>query len=69
MKNLHRFMTVVLCCATLYFFATAEKDLDLVFGLCLLLGAAIFCCFGIMEEQKEEISKLKRRLLNHIKTF
>lgn len=62
MKNFHRLMTVVFCSATLFFFVTAQKDLDLGFGLFMLIVSFIFCCFSIMEEQKEEISRLRNKV-------
>ena len=61
MKNLNRFIVVLLCGLTFYQMYTAKSDMDLVLGILLLLMAIIFMCFVIIEEQKEEITELKRK--------
>jgi hypothetical protein len=69
MKNFNRLVMVVLCCATLFFFVTANTDMDLAFGLCMLEGAVIFMCFSIIEEQKEEISRLRKGIHSYQKSM
>jgi heme/copper-type cytochrome/quinol oxidase subunit 4 len=60
MKTISRILSVVLGFLSIYLFMTAEVDNDIVIGFVVFLGSFIFLCFNVMDEQKEEIEKLKK---------
>jgi uncharacterized membrane protein HdeD (DUF308 family) len=63
MKIVNGIMSVILGILAVYLFVTAEVDNDIVMGVMVLIGGFLFLCFMIMEEQKEEIEKL-RKIIN-----
>jgi uncharacterized membrane protein HdeD (DUF308 family) len=63
MRIINGIVSVVMGILSVYLFLTAEVDHDIVIGVIVLLGGFIFLCFMIMDEQKEEIEKL-RNIIN-----
>ncbi len=63
MKIVNGIMSVILGIISVYLFVTAEVDNDIVIGAMVLIGGFLFLCFMIMDEQKEEIEKL-RKIIN-----
>ena len=59
MKVISRVLSVVLGILSVFLFVTSKVDNDLVIGFVVFLGSFIFLCFAIMDEQKEEIERLK----------
>ena len=41
---------------------TAKSDLDLIYMFIVLMGSIVFICFMIIEEQKEEVERLKQNI-------
>ena len=63
MKVFHGVISVLLGVAALYLmFIKAETDMDFIGGFVVLMGAIVFMCFMIMEEQKQEIERLRREI-------
>ena len=63
MKLFHGIISVLLGVAALYLmFIKAETDMDFIGGFVVLMGAIVFMCFMIMEEQKQEIERLRREI-------
>jgi uncharacterized membrane protein (GlpM family) len=63
MKLFHGIISVLLGMAALYLmFIKAETDMDFIAGFVVLMGAIVFMCFMIMEEQKQEIERLRREI-------
>ena len=64
MKILNGSLSVVLGIAAMYFmfFGPTSND-NLIIGFILLLGSIIFILFMILEEQKDEIARLRHTLL------
>ena len=64
MKILNGSLSVVLGIAAMYFmFFGPTSQNNLIVGFILLLGSIIFILFMILEEQKDEIAKLRHTLL------
>jgi hypothetical protein len=59
MKVISRVLSVVLGILSVFLFVTSKVDNDIVIGFVVFLGSFIFLCFAIMDEQKEEIERLK----------
>ena len=63
MKLFHGIVSVLLGIVALYLmFIKAETDMDFIGGFVVLMGAIVFMCFMIMEEQKQEIERLRREI-------
>lgn len=62
MRVINGVMSVLLGLVSVFLFVTAEVDNDIVMGVVVLMGAFIFLCFMIMDEQKEEIENLRKRI-------
>jgi len=60
MKNLNRFIAIVLCVVTWYQMFMDKTNQGLILGFFTLFGAMLFMCFAIMAEQKEEIERLRK---------
>ena len=64
MKILNGSLSVVLGIAAMYFmFFGPTSQNNLIIGFILLLGSIIFILFMILEEQKDEIARLRHTLL------
>lgn len=64
MKVVNGIISVILGIGSLYeMFIKAQTDQDFILGFGLLLMAIIFMCFMIMEEQKEEVERLRHQIL------
>jgi hypothetical protein len=64
MKLLSGIISVILGFMSLYImFVKAKTDVEMGVGFGVLLAAIIFICFMIMEEQKQEIERLRGKLL------
>jgi hypothetical protein len=64
MKILNGIISVLLGLGSLYImFVRAKTDIELGVGFGVLLMSIIFMCFMIMEEQKEEIERLRHNIL------
>lgn len=67
MKVFHGIMSVLLSLSSVYLmFIWAKTDMDFVCGFLVLIMAALFLMFMIIEERNEEISRLRRILDNKI---
>lgn len=67
MKVFHSVMSVLLSLSSVYLmFIWAKTDMDFVCGFLVLIMAALFLMFMIIEERNEEISRLRRILNNKI---
>ena len=63
MRLFHGIVSVLLGLVALYLmFIKAETDMDFIAGFVVLMGAIVFMCFMIMEEQKQEIERLRREI-------
>ena len=63
MKIVNGIISVLLGVLALYLMFTAKSNLDLTCMFIVLMGAIVFMCFMIIEEQKEEIHRLKMNQL------
>lgn len=59
MKVISRVLSVILGILSVFLFVNSKVDNDIVIGFVVFLGSFIFLCFAIMDEQKEEIERLK----------
>jgi len=64
MKNLNRILSLVFSLAAPGFLFVYNSDKAFMFGWASILLAIIFMCFAIMEEQKEEIERLRKKIMN-----
>ena len=62
MKIVNGIISVLLGVLALYLMFTSKSNLDLVYMFIVLMGAIVFMCFMIMEEQKEEVERLRRKI-------
>ena len=60
MKNLSRFIAIVLCLVTWYQMFMDMSNEGLIIGFFTLFGAMLFMCFAIIAEQKEQIERLRK---------
>ena len=61
MKIVNGIISVLLGLLSLYMmFVRAKNDIDLGIGFGVLLAAIIFMCFMLLEEQKEEVERLRK---------
>jgi hypothetical protein len=64
MKIINGIISVVLGFVSLFImFVKAKSDVEMGVGFGVLLAAIIFMCFMIMEEQKEEVERLRGLIL------
>jgi ribose/xylose/arabinose/galactoside ABC-type transport system permease subunit len=64
MKIVNGIISVVLGLLSLYMmFVKAKNDIDLGIGFGILLMAIIFMCFMLLEEQKEEVERLRKIIM------
>lgn len=64
MKIINGIISVVLGFVSLYImFVKAKSDVEMGIGFGVLLAATVFMCFMIMEEQKEEVERLRGLIL------
>ena len=64
MKTFNGIMSVLLGLASMYLmFIWAKTDMDFVCGFMVLMMAALFLMFMILEERNEEIKQLRRTIL------
>lgn len=62
MKIINGIISVLLGILALYLMFTAQCNQDLIFMVIVLMGAIVFMCFMIMEEQKQEVERLRRQI-------
>jgi len=62
MKILNGIISVLLGILAMYLMFTAKSNLDLIYMFIVLMGAIVFICFMIIEEQKEEIERLRQNI-------
>ena len=67
MKHFHAIMTIILSVAAATILFTANASLDLWMGLVAMLTAIIFMTFTIIEEQRDEIKRLRNKPWNNKK--
>jgi uncharacterized membrane protein (GlpM family) len=70
MKILNGIISVLLGVLSLYLmFVTSQTDQDIILGFIVLLTSAIFMCFMIIGEQKDEIEELRSTIfkINNIR--
>jgi multisubunit Na+/H+ antiporter MnhB subunit len=64
MKTFNGIISVLLGLLSMYLmFIWAKTDMDFVCGFLVLIMAALFLLFMIIEERNEEISQLRRTIL------
>ena len=64
MKVLNGSISVLLGLLALYLmFISAKTDQDIILGFMVLLMSIIFLCFMMMEEQKNEVERLRHIIL------
>lgn len=63
MKILHGIISVLLNIGAAYMFFFAKQDQHLVYGFILLLMAMLFLCFMMLEEKKQEVEQLRKKLM------
>jgi hypothetical protein len=63
MKVLNGIISVLLGIGSLYTMFKAKTDAEFGIGFGILLMAIIFMCFMIIEEQKEEVERLRYQIL------
>jgi hypothetical protein len=64
MKMLNGIVSVLLGLLSLYMmFVHAKTDVELGVGFGVLLMAIIFMCFMLLEEQKEEVERLRQIII------
>ena len=64
MKIINGIISVVLGFVSLFImFVKAKSDVEMGVGFGVLLVAIVFMCFMIMEEQKEEVERLRGLIL------
>ena len=69
MKNLSRFIAVVLCLVTWYQMFMDMSNEGLIIGFFTLFGAMLFMCFAIIAEQKEQIERLRKGIDSYQKSM
>ena len=62
MKIINGILSTVLSIIALYLMFTAKTNIDLVYGFGALLISIIFMCFMIIEEQKQEVERLRKQI-------
>ena len=60
MKTLFRILSLSLGLASVYLVLTSKTGQDVVLAVACLAMAIVSACFMIMEEQREEINKLRK---------
>lgn len=64
MKVINGIISSVLAIVSLIvMFFKATTTLEFTFGFVILLSACLFLCFMIMDEQKEEVERLRNSIL------
>jgi hypothetical protein len=63
MKTFNGIISVLLGLGSLYLICTSKTDQDVILGFMVLLLSIIFMLFMLMEERNEEISGLRRTIL------
>ena len=64
MKMLNGIISVLLSLLSLYMmFVKTKNNIDLGIGFGILLMAIIFMCFMLLEEQKEEVERLRKIIM------
>ena len=62
MKIVNGIISVLLGVLALYLMATAKNNQDLTYMFIVLMGSIVFICFMIIEEQKEEVERLRQEM-------
>jgi heme/copper-type cytochrome/quinol oxidase subunit 4 len=62
MKIVNGIISVLLGVLALYLMFTAQSNQDLTYMFIVLMMAIVFMCFVIMEEQKQEVERLRRQI-------
>lgn len=65
MKIVNGIISVLLGIGSLYLmFVKAKTDIEMGVGFGVLLMAIIFMCFMLLEEQKEEVERLRKIIMS-----
>ena len=67
MKIVNGIISVLLGVLALYLMFTSKTNQDLTYMFIVLMGAIVFICFMIIEEQKDEVDRLRREMWGRIK--
>ena len=67
MKIVNGIISVLLGILALYLMFTSKTNLDLTCMFIVLMGAIVFMCFMIIEEQKQEIERMRQTIWGQIK--
>ena len=62
MKVLNGILSTLLSILSFYLFLQSQTTLDLAFAFIVMMGAIVFILFLVIEEQKEDIEKLRSQL-------
>jgi uncharacterized membrane protein HdeD (DUF308 family) len=67
MKIVNGIISVLLGILALYLMITAKSNLDLTYMFITLMMSIVFMCFMIIEEQKQEIERMRQTIWGQIK--
>jgi uncharacterized membrane protein HdeD (DUF308 family) len=67
MKIVNGIISVLLGILALYLMITAKSNLDLTYMFIVLMMSIVFMCFMIIEEQKQEIERMRQTIWGQIK--
>jgi high-affinity Fe2+/Pb2+ permease len=67
MKIVNGIISVLLGILALYLMIIAKSNLDLTYMFIILMMSIVFMCFMIIEEQKDEVDRLRREMWGRIK--
>jgi heme/copper-type cytochrome/quinol oxidase subunit 4 len=67
MKIVNGIISVLLGILALYLMITAKSTQDLTYMFITLMMSIVFICFMIIEEQKDEVDRLRREMWGRIK--
>jgi hypothetical protein len=67
MKIVNGIISVLLGVLALYLMFTAKSTQDLTYMFITLMMSIVFICFVIIEEQKDEVDRLRREMWGRIK--
>jgi glycerol-3-phosphate acyltransferase PlsY len=67
MKIVNGIISVLLGILALYLMIIAKSNLDLTYMFITLMMSIVFMCFMIIEEQKQEIERMRQTIWGQIK--
>jgi len=67
MKIVNGIISVLLGVLALYLMFTSKTNLDLTYMFIVLMMSIVFMCFMIIEEQKDEVERLRQKIWKQMK--